>query len=174
MCTFTWFPWSSKLVFLWLEIVKDLCLVRVFFSLNIFCYAVSPPRRFCQRLSLRWRHNECNGVSNHLRLDFCSIVCSGADPRNHQSFASLAVVGQQHGKCFHAFIYLVITSTIWFKQARFSWFLIAWGFCCQTITVNINSSDHVDVKDCSLATDASELLVIFRILHAGSLFANRH
>ena len=55
---------------------------------------------------LQWRHNECNGVSNHLH--------SGGDQRKHQSSASLAFVrgihrdqwiprtkGQLRGKCFH-------------------------------------------------------------------------
>ena len=43
-------------------------------------------------ISLQWRHNERNGVSNHsLAIDY-SIVYSGADQRKHQSFASLAFV----------------------------------------------------------------------------------
>ena len=40
----------------------------------------------------QWGHNERDGVSNHQRLDFCSIVCSGADQKEHQSAASLAYV----------------------------------------------------------------------------------
>ena len=39
---------------------------------------------------LQWRHNERNGVPNHLRL-VCSTVCSGAD-KKYQSSTSLAFV----------------------------------------------------------------------------------
>ena len=45
---------------------------------------------------LQWRHNGRDGVSNHQRLDFYSIVCSGADQRKHQSSASLAFVRGIH------------------------------------------------------------------------------
>ena len=41
--------------------------------------------------SLKWRHNERDGILNHQRL-VCSTVCSGTDQRKHQSFASLAFV----------------------------------------------------------------------------------
>ena len=37
---------------------------------------------------LQWRHNERDGVSNHLRLYL--IVCSSADKREYQNSASLA------------------------------------------------------------------------------------
>ena len=42
----------------------------------------------CNAAALQWRHNECDGVSNHRRLDFNLIVCSGSDQRKHQSSAS--------------------------------------------------------------------------------------
>ena len=80
--------------------------------------------------SLKWRHNEHDGVSNHqhysdvimsaMASQFTSLtivnstVYSGADQRKHQSFASLAfggeftgdrwisrTKGQYRGKCFH-------------------------------------------------------------------------
>ena len=41
------------------------------------------------RYTLQWRHDERYGVSNHRCLD---CVCSGADQRKHQSYASPAVV----------------------------------------------------------------------------------
>ena len=34
---------------------------------------------------LQWRHNACDGVSNHRPSIVCSAVCSGADQRKHQS-----------------------------------------------------------------------------------------
>ena len=50
----------------------------------------------CVRLyTLHWRHNERDGVSYHRRPG-CSIVCSGADERKHQSSASLAFVRGIH------------------------------------------------------------------------------
>ena len=65
-------------------------------------------------LSLRWRHNDHDSVSNHHLTVVCSTVYSGADQRKHQSSASLAFVqgihrdrwiprtkGQLRGKCFH-------------------------------------------------------------------------
>ena len=46
--------------------------------------------------SLRWRHNERDGVSNHQAHDCLPIVYSGADQNKHQSFASLAFVRGIH------------------------------------------------------------------------------
>ena len=46
--------------------------------------------------SLRWRHNERDGVSNHQPHDCLPIVYSGADQNKHQSFASLAFVRGIH------------------------------------------------------------------------------
>ena len=44
-------------------------------------------------IPLQWRHNQRNGVSNHQRVSIVyPTVCSGADPRQHQSSASLAFV----------------------------------------------------------------------------------
>ena len=40
--------------------------------------------------TLQWRHNECNGVSNH-QPHHC-LLNSGADQRKHQNSASLAFV----------------------------------------------------------------------------------
>ena len=51
-------------------------------------------RRFDSRmilLSLQWSHNERDGVSIA-----CSIVCSSADQRKHQSSVSLAFVRRNH------------------------------------------------------------------------------
>ena len=45
--------------------------------------------------SLQWRHNGCDGVSNHQPHD-CLLVYSGADLRKHQSSASLAFVRGIH------------------------------------------------------------------------------
>ena len=45
--------------------------------------------------SLQWRHNGCNGVSNHKPRDCYSSVYSGTDQRKHDSSASLTL------KCFH-------------------------------------------------------------------------
>ena len=47
-------------------------------------------------ISLRWRHNENDGVPNHQRLDIYSTVCSNADQRKHQNSASLAFVREIH------------------------------------------------------------------------------
>ena len=44
---------------------------------------------------LQWRHNECDGVSNHRCLDYPN-VCSGVDQRKHQSSASLTFVRKIH------------------------------------------------------------------------------
>ena len=42
--------------------------------------------------SLQWRHNECDGVSNHQPHAVYASLYSGADQRKHQSSASLAFV----------------------------------------------------------------------------------
>ena len=58
----------------------------------------------------QWRHNECDGVSNHRHLACFLTVCSGVDQRKHQSSVSLAFVrspvdsphkGPVSWKCFH-------------------------------------------------------------------------
>ena len=46
--------------------------------------------------SLQERHNGRDGVSQTSVLVVCSTVCSGADQRTHQSFASLAFVRGIH------------------------------------------------------------------------------
>ena len=47
--------------------------------------------------ALQWCHNQCDGASNHRRLDgFCSNVCSGADQRKHQSPASWGFDGEMN------------------------------------------------------------------------------
>ena len=46
--------------------------------------------------SLEWRHNERDGVSNPDVLIVCSIVCSAAYQRKHQSSTSLAFVTGIH------------------------------------------------------------------------------
>ena len=45
---------------------------------------------------LQWRHNWCDGVSNHQPYDFDSTVYTGTDQRKHQSSASLAFVRGIH------------------------------------------------------------------------------
>ena len=47
-------------------------------------------------LSLQWRHNGRDGVSNHQPHDYYSTVYSGADQRKHQSSVSLAFVRGIH------------------------------------------------------------------------------
>ena len=49
-----------------------------------------------RNLTLRWRHNERDGVSNHQPHVCCSTVYTGADQRKHQSPASLAFVRGIH------------------------------------------------------------------------------
>ena len=44
-------------------------------------------------ISLLWRHNERDDVSNHLRLN-CLLVCSGADQSKNQSSVALAFAGE--------------------------------------------------------------------------------
>ena len=44
---------------------------------------------------LQWRHNGRDDISNH-QLHFCLLTHSGADPRKHQSSASLAFVRGIH------------------------------------------------------------------------------
>ena len=39
--------------------------------------------------ALHWRHNECDGISNHWGHDYL-LVCSGTDQRKHHSSMSLA------------------------------------------------------------------------------------
>ena len=69
------------MVLVWLNIRQN-CVARG------ISFALSTEGR-----TLQWRHNECDGISNHHRLDcFCSTVCSGADQTKHQSSASLAFV----------------------------------------------------------------------------------
>ena len=46
-------------------------------------------------ISLQWNHNECDGVSNHRRVD-CSTVCSDTEQRRHQNSTSLAFVRGIH------------------------------------------------------------------------------
>ena len=47
-------------------------------------------------LALQWRHNERDGVSNHLGID-CLLNCIlGADQRKHQSPPSLAFMREIH------------------------------------------------------------------------------
>ena len=50
-------------------------------------YAINP---------LQWCHNGRDCFSNYQRLDCLLILCSGADHRKHQSFASLAFVRWIH------------------------------------------------------------------------------
>ena len=47
-------------------------------------------------LTLQWRHNGCDGVSNYHHMVVYSAVYSGADQIKHQSFASLAFVRGIH------------------------------------------------------------------------------
>ena len=47
-------------------------------------------------MTLNWRHNERDGVSNHHPDVVYSTVYSGADKRKHQSSASLALVRGIH------------------------------------------------------------------------------
>ena len=48
------------------------------------------------RFSLQRRHNDCDGLSNHMHLDGCLILCWGANQRTHQSSASLAFLRGIH------------------------------------------------------------------------------
>ena len=47
-------------------------------------------------VTLQWRYNECDGVSNHRRIDCLLKRCSGVDQRKHQSSAPLAFVRGIH------------------------------------------------------------------------------
>ena len=64
--------------------------IVIYFNLQICAVAISV------NISLLWRHNERDGVSNHRRLVVYSTVCSDADQRKHQSSASLAFVRGIH------------------------------------------------------------------------------
>ena len=56
----------------------------------------SPRSRWINKLwTLRWHHNELDGVSNHQPHD-CLLVYSGADQSKHQSSVSLAFVRGIH------------------------------------------------------------------------------
>ena len=46
--------------------------------------------------TLRWLHNEHDGVSNHCLGIVCSVACSGTDQRKYQRSASLAFVWGIH------------------------------------------------------------------------------
>ena len=48
------------------------------------------------RLTLHWRHNERDGVSNYQLLDCLLNLCESADQRKHQSSVSLAFVRGIH------------------------------------------------------------------------------
>ena len=50
-----------------------------------------------QLISLQWRHNERDGVSNHQPRDCLLNRSSGIDRRKHQSSTSLAFVPRIHG-----------------------------------------------------------------------------
>ena len=58
----------------------------------------SYPMKYTQGsvVSLQWRRDGHNGVSNHRRINCLLNVCSGADKRKHQSSASLAFVKGIH------------------------------------------------------------------------------
>ena len=45
---------------------------------------------------LQWRHNECDSVWNHRRLECLLSHCSDADQRKHQNSVSLAFVRGIH------------------------------------------------------------------------------
>ena len=47
-------------------------------------------------MSLQWRHNECDGFSNHRRLECLLNRLSGGDQGKHGSSASLAFVRGSH------------------------------------------------------------------------------
>ena len=47
-------------------------------------------------LTLRWRYNARDGVSNHLRVDCLINLCSGADQIKHQNPEALAFVRGIH------------------------------------------------------------------------------
>ena len=83
-------------------------------------------------LSLRWRHNDHDSVSNHSPTVVYSTVYSDADQSKHQSSASLAFVwgihrdrwiprtkGQLRGKCFH-----LMTSS-WCPML---WLILLWQY----------------------------------------------
>ena len=58
---------------------------------------IIPHRDLCStRLTLRWRHNEHDGVLNHQLTIVYSIAYSDADQRKHQSSATLAFVWGIH------------------------------------------------------------------------------
>ena len=94
MYTFIWFSCSSKWVLLWLDIVKkykDLCLVGFCFHKIYSGMQSVHPRRFCECLSLQWRHDECGGVSNHRRLD--CLLQSFVQAQIKESLRKLRVTG---------------------------------------------------------------------------------
>ena len=56
----------------------------------------SKPKQYFNWISLQWRHNERDGVSNHQPLCCFSAVYSGADEKRYQSSVSLAFVRGIH------------------------------------------------------------------------------
>ena len=113
-----------------------LYLTSVWLSARRSCTEKSPLWKLsqaCWIISLQWRHNESDGVSNHRRIDFFSTVCSGADQMKLQSPGSLAFVmgihrwpvnfshkGPVTQNCFHS-----MTSNVqnWQKiYLLFGWF----------------------------------------------------
>ena len=63
--------------------------------LNAIFHNPATVRFGARNVTLRWRHNERDGFSNHLTIVY-SIVYSGTDQGKHQSSASLAFVRGIH------------------------------------------------------------------------------
>ena len=97
--------WTVLLRFTWKWLIQNF----IKFSQEPVSWSSIPNIQYNNRsTSLRWRHNEHDGVSNHRRL-------SGAVQRKYQGSASLAflrgttvdrwiplIKDQQRGKCFHS------------------------------------------------------------------------
>ena len=69
--------------------------LRGFYLLSIY-YTGAQLKPRCTPTALRWRHNDCGGVSNHQPHDCLLNRIFGRISKEHQSSASLAFVREIH------------------------------------------------------------------------------
>ena len=113
------------------------------------------------KTTLQWRHNECDGVSNHQPLDCLLNVCSGTYQRKHQSSVSRSQWGQSLSqRASNAEIFF-----IWWRHYELAHFTsntnvitAKQGTECLSVVWLYN---HIDgtVQDCSISiANAMEIL----------------
>ena len=101
-------PYSSRNMLFWSAFGVCGYIINAFINWMLYHQFISVI------IPLEWRHNECDGVSNHRHLDYLLNRLFRHTSKNHQRSVSLPFVrgihrwpvdsltkGQWHGKCLH-------------------------------------------------------------------------